>query len=357
MEIRKIGDFIICPIPADSELDPVEIEKITSHTHNTWQHDRFDPEKRENTIQGKKAELVIEKVLKDNSTFRFLAYDKMRKDGFNKHAPFDGIIYHDDINASVLQSAVDQINSDVAVSAGDSGAITVETREYMETNGIYTIEIKSSLLQYPRDYRCINGDVETVRSYDNYFRLCEYIRKFYDYFVYPHFCRDNKNITSFYDYTKYIRNINHYDIRDKEKFVYSLMKQEFDNACNIYTRVFLDIKRNEILIPGYIVKTRFFEEPRIKKMPSPKSQNAIYYMYHMQYGKNILEIDRDEALLKWNRSAAYQRLFCAANPNCPHCGNKMRMVEVPERKFLYVCDRCPKELKWMELADIYQTNM
>lgn len=125
----------------------------------------------------------------------------------------------------------------------------------------------------------------------------------------------------------------------------------------IYTRVFLDIKRNEILIPGYIVKTRFFEEPRIKKMPSPKSQNAIYYMYHMQYGKNILEIDRDEALLKWNRSAAYQRLFCAANPNCPHCGNKMRMVEVPERKFLYVCDRCPKELKWMELADIYQTNM
>ena len=78
MEIRKIGDFIICPIPADSELDPVEIEKITSHTHNTWQHDRFDPEKRENTIQGKKAELVIEKVLKDNSTFRFLAYDKMR---------------------------------------------------------------------------------------------------------------------------------------------------------------------------------------------------------------------------------------------------------------------------------------
>ncbi len=49
--------------------------------------------------------------------------------------------------------------------------------------------------------------------------------------MYPHFCRDNKNITSFYDYTKYIRNINHYDIRDKEKFVYSLMKQEFDNAC------------------------------------------------------------------------------------------------------------------------------
>lgn len=54
MEIRKIGDFIICPIPADSELDPVEIEKITSHTHNTWQHDRFDPEKEKIQFRARK---------------------------------------------------------------------------------------------------------------------------------------------------------------------------------------------------------------------------------------------------------------------------------------------------------------
>ena len=172
------------------------------------------------------------------------------------------------------------------------------------------------------------------------------------------FCRDNQNITSFYDYTRYVRDINNINPLNKQAFVYSLMKQEFDNACDIYTRVFFDLRRNEILVPGYIVKTRFFEEPRIRKMPSPKSKNAIYYMYHMQYGKSILKIDHDEDLLSWNRFTAYPQLFCANIPNCPYCGKRLRMVEAKGRnnKFLYVCDWCPKEYKWTEITDIYRTN-
>lgn len=359
MDTKIYNDFIICPIPDESELDQAEIDQIVTNTHNTWQHNRPIQEIRNNTIQGKRAEIVIENVLRDNSTFRFLAYDKIREDNFRKHAPFDGIIYRNDINADILQAAMDRINNDVSSSVGDSGTITVETREYMEVSGIYTIEIKSSLLQHPRDYRCINGDIEVTRSADNYLRLCEYVKGFYDYFVYPHFCRDNRNITSFYDYTRYIRDTNKFASRNKQEFVYSLMKQEFDNACNIYTRVFFDLRRNEILIPGYIVKTRFFEEPRIRKMPSPKSQNAIYYMYHMQYGKSILEIENDENLLRWNRIAAYQKLFCANTPHCPYCGHGLRMVEVTERnnKFLYVCDCCPREHKWTEITDLYRINM
>lgn len=176
MEIKRFSDFIICPIPAESELDQAEIEQIVTHTHNTWQHDRPIQEIRENTIQGKRAEIVIENILRDNSTSRFLAYDKMRRDNFNKHAPFDGIIYRNDITTNILQSAIDRINNDVISIAGDSGTITVETREYLETSGIYTIEIKSSLLQHPRDYRCINGDIEVTRSDDNYLRLCEYVK-------------------------------------------------------------------------------------------------------------------------------------------------------------------------------------
>lgn len=168
MEIKRFDDFIICPIPAESELDQVEIEKIVAHTRNTWQHDRQNGEMRENTIQGKRAEIVIENILNDNSTSRFLAYDKIRRDNFNKHAPFDGIIYRKDISANILQSAIDKVNNDVINSGGNTGIITVDTRKYMERNSIYTIEIKSSLLRYPRDYRCINGDVEVTRSNDNY---------------------------------------------------------------------------------------------------------------------------------------------------------------------------------------------
>ena len=113
MEIKRFSDFIICPIPAESELDQAEIEQIVTHTHNTWQHDRPIQEIRENTIQGKRAEIVIENILRDNSTSRFLAYDKMRRDNFNKHAPFDGIIYRNDITTKILQSAIDRINNDV----------------------------------------------------------------------------------------------------------------------------------------------------------------------------------------------------------------------------------------------------
>lgn len=50
MEIKRFDDFIICPIPAESELDQVEIEKIVAHTRNTWQHDRQNGEMRENTF-------------------------------------------------------------------------------------------------------------------------------------------------------------------------------------------------------------------------------------------------------------------------------------------------------------------
>ena len=35
MEIKRFSDFIICPIPAESELDQAEIEQIVTHTHNT----------------------------------------------------------------------------------------------------------------------------------------------------------------------------------------------------------------------------------------------------------------------------------------------------------------------------------
>lgn len=84
MEIKRFDDFIICPIPAESELDQVEIEKIVAHTRNTWQHDRQNGEMRENTIQGKRAEIVIENILNDNSTSRFLAYDKIRRENMRR---------------------------------------------------------------------------------------------------------------------------------------------------------------------------------------------------------------------------------------------------------------------------------
>lgn len=363
MEYRKVNDFVICPVPSRSELDMNEIHEIVINTHNTWQPDRPISEIQENTIQGKLAELVIENLLAENSMLRYISYDKLRKDGFSKHAPFDGIVYRRDISNAVLENIIDRINKDVSESFEDCGIIRVDTREFMEEHGVYTIEIKSSLLQHPRDYRCMEHSIKTERTEKDYEALAQYIEHFYDYFVYPHFCRNDIRISSFYDYTKYVRNQHKEFSTNTQKFLYELMKIEYDNACNIYTRVFFDSLTDEIIIPGYVIKSRFFEEPRIQKMPSPKSKNAVYYMYHIRNGSPILNIDNDEELLRWNKQAFYAKLFGAYLPDCPTCGKKLRIVETTrnqdpkQHKFLYVCDGCTAQSKWFTMNKIHPGNM
>lgn len=363
MRFKKIEDFIICPVPDDDELDMEQVRKIVKHTHNTWQSGRPESEIWDNTIQGKRAELVIEKLLAENSGVRFMAYDSIRADGYRKHAPFDGMVYRNNTKNETIEEAIYRINSDVASSNGDTGLISIRTREFLEDHGMYTIEIKSSLLRAPRDYKFMRHKNPAVRTVQDYEALCQYIKGFYDYFVYPVYCRDNLNITNFYDYTRYVReNINGFST-NKQSFLYQLMRDEFDNACNIYTRIFFDVISHEIIIPGYILKGRFFEEPRIRKMPSPKSGNAVYYMYHMKYGKYFLDIDNDTELWDWDRSDAYGRLLGAYRPLCPACGNKLRIVETTksvdprQHKFLYVCDTCPTPGKWLELSAVHEANM
>ena len=256
--MRVINDLIICDLPSLDVLDMEEIEKIVEHTHNTWQPNRPKEEILENTIQGKRAENVIETALRTYSHFSFLSYDSIRTDGLKKHAPFDGIIFSSDIAEEVLVNSIDRINNDVDSCVGDTGMITIATREALEDEGIYTIEIKSSLLQNPRDYKNMSHKVKEERTKEDYEELCDYLLDFYDYFVYPHFCRSSSSITNLYKYSQFVRRTNTYEDTDKRLFLYRLMKDEFNNACMIYTRVFFDILSDEVIIPGYVMKTRFF---------------------------------------------------------------------------------------------------
>lgn len=364
MEYKVYDNVVICPIPEENELDMAEIENIVAHTHNTWQHDRPVSEIRQNTIQGKRAEIVIERILKEKSEWRYLSYDSLRRDHFEKHAPFDGVILNASMNQNLLADAIARINEDVLNSVGDSGTIRTETRDFLEDHGVYTVEIKSSLLQNPRDYRKMQHKEKVLRTDEDYIALCQYIKGFYDYFVYPHYCRDNENITSFYEYTTYVRRLNPDLVTGKSEreFLQNLMETEYKNACNIYTRVFFDVLSNEIIIPGYITKARFFEEPRIMKMPSPKSKNALYYMYHMNLGKGILEMDMDQELKNWDRQTIRNNLFAVKLPECTVCSKRLRLVETKKNpdyrrhKFLYLCDNC-NPVRWLEMNQIHSKNM
>lgn len=357
--MKQICDFIIFDIPDTSQIDMEMVEKIATHTKNTWQPERPLDEIRNNTLQGKRAEYVIEKYLAENSSSRYLSYDGLRRDNFAKHAPFDGIVYKADIDPGVLNEGNSRINDNVIQGEGDFGQISVETREFLEQNGMYTIEIKSSMLQNPRDYRTMIHKHPGTRTEGDYMRLCEYIRKFYDYFIYPHYCRDDLSISNFYGYSKKVETRKELRFsKNKSDFLWELIEDEFNNACIVYTRVFFDLLSNEILVPGYILKTRFFEEPRIQKMPSLKSKNALYYMYHMKYGKSFSEFDTDTELWNWNRENERAMLFDTKSQLCPTCGGKLRLVDVKSRsKYLYVCDRCPAQHKWVEMSRIYRRNL
>lgn len=354
IKVRIINGFVVCEFPGIEELKLEQIDQIVSHTHNTWQPNRPIEEIRKNTIQGKCAEFVVEKYLKENSGYRYESYDDFRIDDFEKHAPFDGIIYSASIGTEVLRQAKSLINYDVIDSYGDTGTITVETRNKLEDNGIFTVEIKSSLLQDPRDYRTMEHKNSLERTDADYTELCEYIKGFYDYFVYPNFCRNSMKINSFYDYVVYYR-MKHQQTTNTETYLFRLIKTEFDNACNIYTRVFIDMLSNEILIPGYVTKSRFFEEPRIRKMKSDKSKNAVYYMYHMRDGNTFIDIDSDPELREYSRLVAYNALFTKKKQECSCCGKRLELVESRKNhKFLYHCNLCGR---WYTLNTLYPTNM
>lgn len=72
------------------------VEKIVDNTANTWQKDRTKEEIYHDTLQGKLAEDMFADFIQfyqKEQTILYLSYDDFREDGFEKHAPIDGILY------------------------------------------------------------------------------------------------------------------------------------------------------------------------------------------------------------------------------------------------------------------------
>ncbi len=63
IDYRAVDGTIICTIPPKACLDLDEIKRIAKYTVNTWQQDRDGKETLDNTVQGKIAEYVLEKML------------------------------------------------------------------------------------------------------------------------------------------------------------------------------------------------------------------------------------------------------------------------------------------------------
>lgn len=357
-----VDGTVICKAPSEKELDQREIEQIVSHTANTWQRGRGADETRRDTVQGKKAELALEGFLHRRSQIQYLSYDKFREDGYQKHAPFDGILFRRDTAPKLLEYLVGRINDDVAGS--DKGQIGAALRKELAACGVYTMEIKSSSLK-KRDYEgvsALSGEEERVveedgtvfiyvRTEEEYQQIVNNIKR-WDFFVYPYYKRKSEEIQTFYDYAESVRA----NTPDRERqqsnwrFLHDLIVAEYDNACDIYTRLYFDYETGEIYFPGYLKKGDFYKKPRIAHMPGGKSGQALYYMRSIADGRSFGEIDQDIASWHFGDEAAYGRLFAGDRRECIRCGADLQICNVRTRRaYRYRCYSCGA---WYDMDEV-----
>lgn len=267
---------------------------IAKHTHNTWQKNRLYEEILEDTVQGKIIEEMFEDFISSiNRGISYISYDDFRKDDFEKHAPIDGLIFRDGNNN--VESCISRIVKDVE---GNSfGKITEETRDFLRSQSIFTIEIKSSRIP-DKDYP------DTTKKFNDWKTQEEIISNLRkrDFLVYPKYTRNlGRDIHNFEQYLSFVKSSNsEFNAMSKDLFVNVLLTEEMKDKCDIYTRIFVDKAHTDNIIAymlGYTLRECFFYEPRIINMPRlGKSENALYYVYPIAECNQVLDIFNDDRI-------------------------------------------------------------
>ncbi|QAA30354.1 hypothetical protein [Clostridium manihotivorum] len=271
------------------------LERIASNTANTWQRDRNEDELLDNTIQGKIAEDMFGDFIEFYQTQQdiiYTSYDEFREDDFEKHAPIDGILCKA-INDS-LRDGIKRINEDIR-NGGKFGKISNETRAFLKSKQLYTVEIKSSIIPIA-DYNGVDkSNFSNVYQQRN---LIKNLRK-RDMFVYPEFTRTlGKTVHDFKKYCEHVGE-NNRDFRGitGEDLIQRIIKKELETKCSIYTRIFFDFENTSSIIgyiTGYALGSDFFIEPEIMNISKKnKSESAIYYKFPIEKCKNMLQIFND----------------------------------------------------------------
>jgi hypothetical protein len=345
VDYHAVDGTVICTIPPIECLNMSEINRIAKYTVNTWQGNRDIQETLDNTVQGKMAEYVLEKYLERETNIRYISYDMFRRDGYKKHAPFDGLLYSIKTSADILTDLIEGIV--IEVSDSDTGQITEQMRERLEEYKVFTVEIKSSQLRQ-RDYEGVEH-VKFPRYETDYKKIVSNIRR-WDFFVYPHYTRKSDSISSFYEYAEFVRKRKEFLNQGNQSYLRQLILTEYRNASDIYTRLYFDYQTNEIFIPGYIIKEDFFKNPKIGKMPGGKSGMALYYMKSISDGSSFLEIEHNERIWMFERLNAYRKLFAYAKRLCPSCGKELQICNAKARyTYSYRCFKCEK---WFAIDEI-----
>ena len=268
--------------------------KLTKNTVNTWQSDRTEKEKLENTKQGKWAEKALELYIKEYDDFVYIPYDNFRKDNMEYHAPTDGLLYNKYmVSKEIVESFIQKINNEMLnTSSGKYGFLSKKLREEMKNTGVYMVEVKSTQL-WP-----------SILTLDEKGAIAQ-IKKNDDYIIYPKFLKSTNEIENFVDYCNWVKENDKYMSKySGEELFQKIIEAEKENSrSDIQIRVYTDSTRNKVYLIGYVLKNNIIEKRNIKRFKSKikkkdTSKNALYYALPIREGRGLNLLFSDYRL--WN---------------------------------------------------------
>ncbi len=264
---------IFCDYEELAAENGADVDEIVKYTANTWQPNRGAAEKRRDAEQGKRAEKAVALCFSQNfPAVRYLSYDKIRSDNFQKHAPFDGLLFAPSrTDKKCLDDMIGKIRSEIA--SGEYGTISAGLRADLCNRGIYTLEIKSTAVNDKKraaaNFRTYDSPAQTKALLS---AICED-----DFLTYPHFLRVGS-----YDwqgYCRYVRSqMPRLGARSFGELEEEVKQIELANMDDFYIRVYMDDYFKKAIVLGFLTREEFMDRPEIKKMIlRGKSERALYF--------------------------------------------------------------------------------
>ena len=260
--IQKISSLLISD----------NVDLLSDNTVETWQKDRTKESKKSDTKNGKLAEDILENYIQKNlENISYVSYDLFRADNFEKHAPFDGLVFNKD-RKSLLSPFIDKIN--LEIQKNNFGKISDKLKKELLENHIYIVEVKSTRVtdRFKKD----NNIVLDKFLYD-------------DFLEYPRYLRTDKDdsIHNWKDYYEFSKKNRGYTC-DENNLLSELKENEIKSMRHIYIRVYIDEKEDTGYVIGCIGHKQFMKNGNLKKMKKfNKSEKALYLASNMKNGSSI----------------------------------------------------------------------
>lgn len=178
-----LQNHIVCADYGQVHLDARVVGQIMNYTAETWQPDRPKKERECNIEQGKIAEEITERFIRQyySQELSLKTYDEIRNDDFKKHAPFDFLLWKTGtVNIAFIEEAIRQ---DIARTPNKFVKLSNVTRRLCRTLGVKIVEVKSTNIRNDLKVESdFTGDYDNVKSVQ---KLLETIRRKDDVFCYP----------------------------------------------------------------------------------------------------------------------------------------------------------------------------